>query len=299
MVQNGKTLSMHNDAIWKGTYTHNGMLLKIHENAYTIGYSALLKADGTEGATAKFGDGVFLDASQNNNRAYVGAPTVAGAIPVFGGIIVREPAIASGYPAINDEIAPFQKGLLVREGFVIYKNGKLCTAAGAFTEKGELFGKVYPNFCIFVNKTNGEVYFSPKSTIAYQSGDIMIGRVVETNPDDKSVTVKVSPVLQADTTDIAGATPTLTLGTATNTTMPLVVTQGVVNDVVISYKKHADTDYINVATVTPAWDVDNSNYAAAYTINDLEKNTSYDVKVETFSACGLKSATATKSTTNV
>ena len=46
MVQNGKTLSMHNEAIWKGTFDDNGMLLKIHENAYTIGYSALLSPDG-------------------------------------------------------------------------------------------------------------------------------------------------------------------------------------------------------------------------------------------------------------
>ena len=38
MQQSGKTLSMHNEAIWKGTYTHNGMLLKLHENCYTIGY---------------------------------------------------------------------------------------------------------------------------------------------------------------------------------------------------------------------------------------------------------------------
>ena len=89
MTQNGKTLSMHNGAIWKGTYTNNGMLLKIHENAYTIGYSALLSPDGTSAGKVKFGDGVFYDAHQKNNKAYAGAPTVSNAVPKFAGIVVR------------------------------------------------------------------------------------------------------------------------------------------------------------------------------------------------------------------
>ena len=46
MLQNGKTLSMHNNAVYKGDYTHNGTLLKLHENSYTIGYSALLTPNG-------------------------------------------------------------------------------------------------------------------------------------------------------------------------------------------------------------------------------------------------------------
>ena len=70
MTQNGKTLSMHNGAIWKGTYTNNGMLLKLHENSYTIGYSALLTADGSSAGKVKFGDGVFYDANQKNNKVY-------------------------------------------------------------------------------------------------------------------------------------------------------------------------------------------------------------------------------------
>ena len=79
MNQNGKTLSMHNGAIWKGTYTNNGMLLKLHENSYTIGYSALLSPDGASAGKVKFGDGVFYDAHQNN-KVYAGAPTVASAV---------------------------------------------------------------------------------------------------------------------------------------------------------------------------------------------------------------------------
>ena len=129
MTQNGKTLSMHNGAIWKGTYTNNGMLLKLHENSYTIGYSALLTADGSSAGKVKFGDGVFYDANQKNNKVYAGAPTVTDAVPVFAGIVVREPGIASGYPAINDEVADFQKGLLAKEGYIEYKEAYVVTTA--------------------------------------------------------------------------------------------------------------------------------------------------------------------------
>ena len=70
MEQNGKSLSMHNKAIWKGTYDDNGMLLKIHENAYTIGYSALLSPDETSAGKVYFGDGVFYDAHQKDNKVF-------------------------------------------------------------------------------------------------------------------------------------------------------------------------------------------------------------------------------------
>ena len=96
MEQNGKSLSMHNKAIWKGTYDDNGMLLKIHENCYTIGYSALLSPDEQSAGKVYFGDGVFYDAHQKNNKVHAGAPTVSNAVPKFAGIVVREPAIASG-----------------------------------------------------------------------------------------------------------------------------------------------------------------------------------------------------------
>ena len=68
MQQNGKTLSMHNGAIWKGTYTHNGTLLKLQENSYTSGYSALLSPDGTSAGKVTFADGVFYEAHQTNNN---------------------------------------------------------------------------------------------------------------------------------------------------------------------------------------------------------------------------------------
>lgn len=192
MLQNGKTLSMHNEAIWKGTYTNNGMLLKLHENAYTIGYAALLSPDGQSAGKVKFGDGVFYDASQKDNKVYAGAPTASGASAVFAGIIVREPGIASGYPAINDEVADFQKGLIAKEGFVIYKEALV----GSGTTKENLYNNANVTFGtnMYVKASNGAVYFgSAKAT----SADAQVGKVVELNPDDKSVTVYISPAMVA------------------------------------------------------------------------------------------------------
>ena len=185
-ISNGKSLSMHNEAIWKGTFTHNGTLLKIHENDYTIGYSALLKPDGSAGSAVKFGNGVFYNAKEKNNRVYVGSPTAPEAVPVFAGIVVREPAIASGYPALNDEVSSFQKGLLVKEGYVVYKE--------ALVEQGGEVENMYDNakvvigVAVNVKASDGTVYFGAKS-----GSDVTVGKVIEINPDDKSVTVYVSP----------------------------------------------------------------------------------------------------------
>lgn len=192
MIQNGKTLSMHNEAIWKGTYTHNGMLLKLHENAYTIGYSALLSPDGKSAGKVKFGDGVFYDAHQKNNKVYAGAPTVDSAVPVFAGIVVREPAIASGYPAINDEVAPYQKGMIVKEGYVEYKEAFVGSGASKVTLFDDVSVTLGTN--MYVKTSNGAVYFgSAKGTPT----DALVGKIVSLNPDDKTVTVYVSPVLTA------------------------------------------------------------------------------------------------------
>lgn len=192
MIQNGKTLSMHNEAIWKGTYAHNGMLLKLHENAYTIGYSALLSPDGKSAGKVKFGDGVFYDAHQKNNKVYAGAPTVDSAVPVFAGIVVREPAIASGYPAINDEVAPYQKGMIVKEGYVEYKEAFVGSGASKVTLFDDVSVTLGTN--MYVKASNGAVYFgSAKGTPT----DALVGKIVSLNPDDKTVTVYVSPVLTA------------------------------------------------------------------------------------------------------
>ena len=199
MNQSGKTLSMHNDAIWKGTYTNNGMLLKIHENAYTIGYSALLAPNGQSAGVVKFGDGVFYDAHQKNNKVYAGAPTVSSAVPVFAGIVVREPAIASGYPVNNNEVASYQKGMLAKEGFIEYKEAFVVgtTPSVRPNSKVNTFANVSIGYQMDASASDGVIYFAPTATDKVSTKDVVVGKVVELNPDDKSVTVYVSPAIYA------------------------------------------------------------------------------------------------------
>ena len=199
MVQNGKNLSMHNEAIWKGTYTNNGMLLKLHENSYTIGYSALLSPDGTSAGKVKFGDGVFYDAHQKNNKVYAGAPTVTSAVPKFAGIVVREPGIASGYPAINDEVADFQKGMMAKEGYIEYKEAYVVTTAShsALGTKKSVFDNVDLGYVLMVSASNGAVFFAQTSSDKVSNSDVLVGKIASMNPDDKTVTVYVSPAIYA------------------------------------------------------------------------------------------------------
>lgn len=199
MTQNGKTLSMHNGAIWKGTYTNNGMLLKLHENSYTIGYSALLSPDGASAGKVKFGDGVFYDAHQKNNKVYAGAPTVSEAVPKFAGIVVREAGIASGYPAINDEVADFQKGLIAKEGYIEYKEAYVVTTTShaSLGAKKSVFDNVDLSYVLMASASNGSIYFAQTSSDKVSSSDVLVGKIVSMNPDDKTVTVYISPAIYA------------------------------------------------------------------------------------------------------
>lgn len=194
MEQNGKNLSMHNEAIWKGTYDDNGMLLKLHENSYTIGYSALFSPDEQSAGKVYFGDGVFYDAHQKNNKVYAGAPTVSNAVPVFAGIVVREPAIASGYPAINNQVASFQKGMIAKQGFIEYKKAYVVTTAShsALGTKKSVFDNVDLSYVMMVSASNGAVYFAQTASDKVSASDVVVGKIASMNPDDKTVTVYVS-----------------------------------------------------------------------------------------------------------
>ena len=194
MEQNGKNLSMHNEAIWKGTYDDNGMLLKLHENSYTIGYSALFSPDESSAGKVYFGDGVFYDAHQKNNKVYAGAPTVASAVPAFAGIVVREPAIASGYPAINNQVASLQKGMICKQGFIEYKKAYVVTTAShsALGTKKSVFDNVDLSYVMMVSASNGAVYFAQTASDKVSASDVVVGKIASMNPDDKTVTVYVS-----------------------------------------------------------------------------------------------------------
>ena len=292
MLQNGKTLSMHNDAIWKGTYTNNGMLLKIHENSYTIGYSALLSPDGTASSKAKFGNGVFYDASERNNRVYTGVPTGTGAVPVFAGIMVREPAIASGYPVLNDEVSDFQKGMLVKDGYVIYKKGFILNTA---TER-ELCDYVHINWCMFVKTASGAVYFAPKSTDKETATDILAGRVVEVNPDDRSVTVNVSTLLQGDTPDLASGSLTVALTSSGVTANSFAVKATVGTECVMVAKVALSGAQVAEKRANAVFDAVENKYVANFDFEGLASGQTYNVAVYALTANGQKSASTTVTT---
>lgn len=291
MIQNGKTLSMHSDAVYKGTYTNNGMLLKIHENAYTIGYSALLSPDGVSAGKSKFGNGVFYDASERNNRVYVGSPTTTGAVPVFAGIMVREPAIASGYPAINDEVNEFQKGLLVKDGYVIYKKSFV---AGVTGEK-EVFDYVHMNWCMFVKASDGSVYFGAKSTDKATPTDVLAGRVVEVNPDDRSVTVHVSSVLQGDTADL-NPPASVSVESEDVTTNSFGVKATVNTECVVVMKVAKAGVLVDEQRETAVYEEVEDAFIASFDVEGLESATEYSIAVYALTANGTKQATDTVTT---
>jgi hypothetical protein len=190
---------MHNEAIWKGTFTDNGILKKLHENSFTIGYSALLSPNGQSAGKVYFGDGVFYDNHQKDNKVYAGAPTVTSAVPAFAGIMTREPAIASGYPAINNEVASFQKGMICKEGFIEYKHAYVVGSSPSALPASKV--NVYENanrgYVLVVSASNGAVYFAPTSSDKVSNSDVVVGKVIDLNPDDKSVTAFVSPSIYA------------------------------------------------------------------------------------------------------
>lgn len=295
--QNGKKLSMHGDAVYKGGYANNGMLLKLHENSYTVGYSRLLSADGTKAGTVKFGNGVFLDLSQKNNNVYAGKPTGSGAVPAFAGIMVREPGIASGYPVHNDEVSGFQNGLLCREGYIVYKKADVYLGTGVDFPQQEVFPFVFQNYCMFVSAEDGSVYFTPKSTVSKSSDDMMVGRVVEINPDDQSVTVYVSPALLADVASITAAAPTVTAGTPTASAVPVTVTVGTSATIKLSYKKDGDEEYTDVTgSLVPVYDETAKSWKTTYTFDGLDAGTEYTFRAIAIVVGGAKSETATATT---
>ena len=295
----GKKISTHNEAIYKGTFTHNGMLLNISTNSFTVGYAQCLAPDGQSGKSVKFGDGVFYDASGKNNVVFAGAPTVTGAVPAFAGIMSREPGYASSSPVTNDEVAPQQDGTLIKQGYVIYKHGDVNYGSGVAYEDVPLFGKVYVNYEVFVRKSDGTVYFAPRSTDFETSGDFRIGKVILTNPDDRSVTVYISPAFLADTATISGGTPTLTLGSPTANSIPVSVQVDLPASIVIEYKVTSGGSYERMEEAVEAeWNADEGHYIATTTIEGLTASTGYTVKATAITAAGGAAGTEkTASTT--
>lgn len=179
--ETGASLSMTKSAVLKTTATDNGLLEKIHEGAYTFGYTKLVPASGDAGV--EFGSGAWYDASEKNNTVYAVKPT-GDAVPVLAGVFVRQPYIAAGFPARPDRIEPHNKGLICYEGKVKYKTG-----LAANGETVQTFADVQVGWGAYISDATGKVHFAASDPA---SGYTKFGKIIRMNPDDSSFTVKVS-----------------------------------------------------------------------------------------------------------
>jgi hypothetical protein len=180
--ETGESLSMTKSAVLKTTAKDNGLLEKIHEGAYTFGYTKLVPATGEDGV--EFGSGAWYDASEKNNTVYATMPTGGTTAPVLAGVFVRQPYIAAGFPARPDRIEPQNKGLICYEGKVKYKTG---LAANGTTV--QTFATVQAGWGAYISNSTGKVHFAATDP---SSGYTKFGKIIRMNPDDSSFTVKVS-----------------------------------------------------------------------------------------------------------
>ena len=162
---------------WKGGNTHNGTLKKIHDFSFVEGYSELTHPIAV---TPEFGFGVFEDAADKTNK--VSTQVTGLTTPMFGGVLIRSPAMAAGQPAANKSVLPYNKGARAKRGFVVYKSG--------FTIAGDAQGwaDIAKGMNLFITNANGRPHFASAVTV---TGATLAGKIIAINPDDKSWTVEV------------------------------------------------------------------------------------------------------------
>jgi len=180
--ESGRNLSLLGNDRWKGSFSHNASLLKLHDFSFTIGYSRLTTATSVP---ALFGFGVWYDGSSRNNAVTTVRPTGTGVRPIFAGILTRQPHIATGYPAKNNQVDNNNKGLIAKDGFLIYKTGFDATG-----NEVQRFDTVEPGMRLCINNLNGRFHFA----MTAPAGHTAVGSVIAMNPDDQSWVVRVSSI---------------------------------------------------------------------------------------------------------
>lgn len=192
MEKTGRPLSLRPDSSFRGAFTHNGKLLKLHQNHLTSGYSRLV-ANADPSIRTNFGDAVWYAVSEKNNVVYQDR-TVAiaeGTTAELAGIVIRRAEITTAYPTLNEEITPVNRGDILKEGYVEFKS---FTAGGAVPDGTGTdilgFADVSYGDKMFINILTSKPYFAAAATGS--SGDIEVGKIVLLNPDDKAWTVKFS-----------------------------------------------------------------------------------------------------------
>lgn len=180
MEQSGKTLTAKGNEVYKGGATHNGTLLKLHDNSFTTGFS---KWTNAVGINPRMGFGGWLDPAQKDNIIRFVKP----ANGVFAGTLARNYAIASGQPAANAElIQSWSKGEMVAEGFVIYKTGFNATTGA----EDQAYADISVGMKLFINDANGRQRFAAAGATVAGHTEVN-GKVIRLNPDDLSWTVKI------------------------------------------------------------------------------------------------------------
>ena len=293
-MESGKNLSMRTNAIFKGDATHNGQLLKLHENCFTQGYSDVLTPDGTKKADVIFGNGVFYDASRKDNVVFAGSPTVKNAVGVFAGILVREPYIASNYPVHNDKTQVFQKGLLVKDGFVVYKKTDVNGAGTLSSAQVQKIATV--GYLACVKYTDGTLYFAPSDAAKQSTKDITAGRVISTNPDDLSVTVHIS---QAYDTPFRGFTITdadTTLDAASNNKVSGTFSCTYRSYVVVTLSEKTPLKFVEKVEGDCIFNPATSKWEYNFKFTTVKKSTAYEVKAQAFFPFDAKTVTKDQTT---
>lgn len=163
-------LSLVSPNIWRGQNKSNGQLALIHNYHLEVGYSGLtvgpaLAAElaGAGLAAVPFGNAVWYDRnlrSSQPNRIYAGIPTAGGAEPKIAGVIKYDAALASLQPANAGGLMDYNKGVIVKRGFLRYKTAKVAAsgAARAFADIDDTTMKLF-----FENSTGDPVIAAPTS----------------------------------------------------------------------------------------------------------------------------------------
>jgi len=162
-------LSLTGKGIWRGQNKSNGQLEKINSFDLSVGYSGLtvgtaLAAElAGEGVVAvPFGNAVWYDrnVAGQTNHIYAGVPTAGSAKPKLAGIIKYDPALTSMQPANSLGLMDYNKGTIVKRGFVRYKTAKVAAsgAVRAFADIDDTTMKLF-----FENSTGDPVIATPTS----------------------------------------------------------------------------------------------------------------------------------------
>ena len=183
MEQYGKALTMKGDTPFKGSVSHNGTILKIHDNSFVTGFSKLTPAATVD---PKFGFGLWYTDSTARNNAVTTVKPLANA--VFAGLLGRNPAIASGQPAANNTVLSYNKADRLIEGFIVYKTG--FNASTGAEDQG--FADITVGMRLYLNDLNGRPRFAAAGSTIAGFTEITSAKIVAVNPDDKSWTVKVT-----------------------------------------------------------------------------------------------------------